>query len=465
MKTGREDFVVKALFVSLWKDVILCSVLTLATVVVAREPNYDEAKVAAYSLEDPLSFADGRKLASAAEWPLRRREIVKIFEREMYGRTPPAPETLVWEVLEEGPTLAGLAIRRQYRTWFVSDKTGPYVDWLVIIPNRIKQNDPRLKDGRVVCENTERVPVVLLLNYRGNHELVTDPEVIIPDNIWVRNSAEFFCSDHRPSAKGRGLCRGTNVRAPFPLETIVARGYALITACYGQVSPDAEVGKGDWEDMAYTGVFDLWPRRDPAATDNVTALGAWAWALSRGLDLAFRIPEIDARRNVVTGCSRLAKAALLAASRDERFAVCVPCQTGGGGCPLGKRDYGENVSTMTSMFPHWYCRAYAKYADNERSQRFDQHLLIASIAPRAILVEGFNESWFDTKGEYLACVAASPVWRFLGREGLKEARFPSEYDTSCIGACLGYVRRGGAHGISGSDWQWMLDFADRALKE
>ena len=26
----------------------------------AREPNYDEAKVAPYTLEDPLAFADGR---------------------------------------------------------------------------------------------------------------------------------------------------------------------------------------------------------------------------------------------------------------------------------------------------------------------------------------------------------------------------------------------------------------------
>ena len=201
----------------------------------------------------------------------------------------------------------------------------------------------------------------------------------------------------------------------FPLETILARGYAVMSACYGQVSPDVEerdVKQGTPRETAYTGVFTLWPKRDESRDDNTTALGAWAWALSRGLDLAERIPEIDATKSVATGCSRLAKTALLAAARDERFAVCVPNQTGGGGVPLAKRDYGENVSTEMAMFHHWYCKAYNKYVDNEQAMKFDQHLLVAAVAPRRILVQGFNSGWFDTKGEFLSCRAASPAWEF-----------------------------------------------------
>ena len=71
----------------------------------AREPNYDEAKVAPYTLEDPLTFADGRKLKDASEWPARRKEILDIFAREMYGVEPPAPEAVVTELREEGPIL------------------------------------------------------------------------------------------------------------------------------------------------------------------------------------------------------------------------------------------------------------------------------------------------------------------------------------------------------------------------
>ena len=435
----------------------------LAAIAVAREPNYDESKVVPCSLEDPLTFADGTKLTDPSQWPARRAEIVKIFEREMFGRTPPKPEAVVTELQEEGPTLAGLAIRRQYRMWFKADKSGPFLEWLVVIPNRIGGTEPTIRDGTVVCENAAKVPVVLMLNYRGNQEILTDPEVFFPENVWLRNNTAYSIFGHRPTGDTCGAARKTASASPMPIETIVARGYAFVTACYGQVSPDVVVRDGDPESLAYTGVFAMWPERDPQADDNITAIGAWAWALSRGLDLVERISEIDATKSVATGCSRLAKASLLACSRDERFAVCAPCQTGGGGCPLAKRDFGENVSTAIKTFPHWYCRAYGKYVDNEQAMKFDQHLLLASIAPRALLVEGFNAGWFDTKGEYLACRAASPAWVLLGKAGLPEGDFPANYDVSLIGPSLGYVRRGGAHGISGCDWQWTLDFADRVF--
>ena len=93
---------------------------------------------------------------------------------------------------------------------------------------------------------------------------------------------------------------------------------------------------------------------------------------------------------------------------------------------------------------------------------FDQHWLLACVAPRPLLVEGFNEPWFDTKGEFLACRAASPAWELLGRPGLPPGDLPAPFDESRIGPCLGYVRRGGPHGISAHDWAWTLDFAERA---
>ena len=95
---------------------VLGAVLALG--VLARKPNYDEEKGAPYTLEDPLTFANGHKLKDASEWPARRAEIVKIFEREMFGRTPPPPEAVVTEMFEEGVTLDGLGIRRQYHLWF-----------------------------------------------------------------------------------------------------------------------------------------------------------------------------------------------------------------------------------------------------------------------------------------------------------------------------------------------------------
>ena len=91
---------------------------------------------------------------------------------------------------------------------------------------------------------------------------------------------------------------------------------------------------------------------------------------------------------------------------------------------------------------------------------FDQHLLLACVAPRAMLVEGFDEKWFDTKGEFLALQAASPVWEKFAGKGLPRVAWPDDYDTSAIGLRLGYVRRTEKHGHAACDWVWMLRFAD-----
>ena len=193
--------------------------------------------------------------------------------------------------------------------------------------------------------------------------------------------------------------------------------------------PDPSGGRERQDKEAYSsGIFDLWGPRDPARDDNTSSLMAWAWGLVRGMDMIEMLPGLDASRVLLTGYSRLAKAALLAGAYDERFAVVVPNQTGGGGAPLSKRRFGENVGTEVVSFSHWYCRAYDKYADNEKNMPFDQHLLLACIAPRPLMVQGFDELWFDTKGEFLALKAASPVWKFLGKKGLPDVEWPGDYE-------------------------------------
>ena len=420
--------------------------------VFVHKDNYDKSKIAPYTLEDPLTFADGRKVKSAADWCERRREILGIFAREMYGEEPPRPETLITELTDEKPAVDGMAIRRQYRMRFKEDGSGPSINWIVWIPKFVKKP----------------VPVISFLNFNGNHELVPDEDVPVQQG-WMCNNANLGITNHSATAATRGRLQDPNGATVFPLGMILARGYAVMSACYCEVSPDPNRRESDsrfWQNpFAYTGVFELWGERDQSRTDNITSLGAWAWALSRGLDLAERIPELDAKRAVVTGCSRLGKAALIAAARDERFAVCVPNQTGGGGVPLAKRDYGENVSTENRYFTHWFCRAYAKHSEAPwKTLSFDQHLLVACIAPRALLVEGFDSPWFDAEGEYLSVRAASPVWEFLGMGGMPDVPFPDDFDTSAIGRRLGYVRRSQNHGISACDWTWLLDFADRQLR-
>ena len=401
--------------------------------------NFDRAKIGDVKLEDPLVFADGSRVVTPEDWKRRRAEILGLFEREMYGRIP-MPIHPVVDVIDEGVSVGGYATRKLFRMYFREDRTGPCVNWLMLAPRHAKAPSPAL----------------LFLNYGGNHELIDDWTIPVP-TCWMRPAPGFRRFGERATAATRGLYADHNLRTVYPVGTMIARGFAVLTACYCEISPDWH---GRRLDGNYRGddVLSLFPF-DPARTDNMTALGAWAWTLMRGMDLLESEPEIDAKRVTVLGSSRLAKAALLAGAFDERFFAVVPNQTGGGGSPLLKRNYGENAESLWRNFPHWFCAAFAKYAGNEKSMPFDSHLLMACVAPRKLLIEGFDDPFYDTEGEFLAAKAASPVWEFLGRAGLPSVAFPDDYDTSAIGSDLGYVRRTEKHGLSAYDWMWIMDFS------
>ena len=380
------------------------------------EFNYDESKAGRlgvdYSLEDPLVFADGRRVTKE-NWPERRRELLDLFEREVYGRLPPRPEEMASEIVDERMSKDRFAILRQYRQYFRADKSGPAIDWLVILPRHAKG----------------RVPVFLHLNYAGLEKISE---------------------------------KKTN-HYDLPWDMLVANGYAFMSARYTQITGDGPKRGG-----YFNGVCALWGRRDFAKPDNPGSLIIWAWGLMRGLDLAERIPEIDAARNVVIGSSRLGKAALLAAAYDERFKVCVPNQTGAVGVQLMKRDYGESLKGQRLSLPHWYCRNIWKYAENPVAQPFDQHLLIACVAPRALLLECYHKKWFDPKGEWLAAKAASPAWELLTGKALgggdrPPSAWPEPYSDVAAHPPFGYVRRTECHGLSPYDWKWALDFAESEL--
>ncbi|MDD4101927.1 MAG: alpha/beta hydrolase [Kiritimatiellae bacterium] len=404
----------------------------------ALTANYDESKIAPYTLPDPLTFADGTKLTAPEQWPRRRDEILALFEAQMFGVIPPPPSVMRLELLESKDVMEGLATRKQIRMWFRDDRTGPKIDWIIFTP----------KDAPAP------VPAYIGLNYYGNQELDADPSILLTEG-WLRDDKKHFIENHRASEKSRGLSAKPGFTQTWPFEMLIRRGYALATACYGDVAPDHK-------ELYTNGVHTVFPPQAPDAGNKTTAIAAWAWALMRGMDMLEQEPAVDPKRVAAVGCSRLAKTALLAGAKDERFAVVIPNQTGGGGVPLAKRDYGENVSLQNQNFPHWFCRNFRQYSDNEAAMPFDQHMLVAACAPRRIYVSSFPGKWFDPYGEFLSMKAAEPVWRFLGHPGLPAAEWPDEM-TPSIGSHMAYHRRPFEHGIARYDWECYLAFTDRAF--
>jgi hypothetical protein len=269
----------------------------------------------------------------------------------------------------------------------------------------------------------------------------------------MRASTEFGITNHRATEKTRGVHAYR-----WEVEKIIARGYATISAYYGDLCPD-HVG-GITESI---GALFKTGTTEQRAPDAWGAIGIWAWGLSRALDYLETDPELDAPRVAVHGFSRLGKAAIWAAAQDERFAMLISNESGCGGAALSKRIYGETVGIINSKFPHWFSKNFRRYDDNEAALPVDQHELLALIAPRPLYVASAEgDQWADPRGEFLSAQAAEPVYALFGKKGLGVTAMPP-LDTP-VGDTIRYHNRTGKHDMTAYDWAQYLDFADRHLR-
>lgn len=385
-----------------------------------RPANYDEDKVPPYSLPDPLVSRAGAPVSDPETWNrVRRPEIMRLFQEEMFGVAPPRPEGLSFRVVSvDDAALGGAAIRKNIE----------------------------LKIAR--AENAPRFPVTLYL-----------PKTVRPAPVFV--GLHLFDTSAEVPRLGTSLVDPGAAKFVLPkerlFEEVVGRGYGVASLDAKEIAPDAA-------DHFCEGVIDFYApegvkKRAPAEWG---AIGAWAWALSRALDYLETDADVDAGRVIAIGHSRMGKTALWAGAQDERFAMVVSNNSGCGGAALSKRIFGETVALINARFPHWFCESFRKYNDREVDLPFDQHMLLALIAPRPVYVgSAAKDAWADPRGEFLACVAADPVYRLLGVEGLVAKELPPLNES--VGGKLGYHLRAGPHALTDFDWLRYVDFADRWL--
>ena len=380
------------------------------------EPNYDEATIPAYTLPDPLTFADGTKVTTPEQWMGQRRsQLLKLFETEMFGRAPGRPEKLHFRLLKkDDDAFGGKAVSKEVGIYFTDNET-QFIRLLVITPKGAKGP----------------VPTFLGINFKGNHAISYDECITMPGR-------DEYARYGRYSEAPRG-----DAERRWPVELILSRGYGLATFYRADIDPD-------WDDAFTNGVQPLFYRKGQTYpnSDEWGTIAAWSWGLSRALDYLETDPDIDASKVAVIGHSRLGKAALWAGATDERFAMVVSNCSGCGGAAISRRAVGETVRVINNSFPHWFCDNFIKYNDNEAALPFDQHELLALIAPRPLCVASATEDlWADPAGEKLAAEEADKVYNFLGYEGM-----------------IQYHTREGGHDIVAYDWNFYLDFADEKMK-
>lgn len=248
----------------------------------------------------------------------------------------------------------------------------------------------------------------------------------------------------------------TETSSQWPLKEILARGYGVAYAWYWDIEPDRADG---WQTGIRTRLADklgIQPR-------EWSAMGAWAWGLSRMVDYLVTNPAVDKQHLIVIGHSRLGKAAVWAGANDPRFAMVVSNESGEGGAALGKRDYGETIAIINDKFPWWFSPNYKQYGSNPAAMPFDQDWLLALIAPRPLYVaSAMGDQWSDPKGEFLSAKLAGAVYRLYNKTGIDvDSMPPLEHP---VGDAIGYHIRNGKHDMTLYDWQQYMNFADRQFR-
>ena len=401
--------------------------------------NFDRENIPSFSLPSPLKRADGSFVTSASEWMSRRRpEILQLFKDEIYGEQLPRPDEMRFELLscKEG-ALNGLARRQEVRIHCAMQNGKSFsFDLLLYLPLEVKKP----------------VPCFFGLNFKGNHGCTDETDVLKTPvrfnngnvNVVTRVTPEFF------EETSRGI---QSYRWCF--EEVIKRGYATATICYEDIFPDVPDG---WQEscLSLFGDFDGYY----GFHEKYSAIGAWAWGISRALDYLETVPEIDSQKLLLHGHSRLGKTALWAGASDQRCQLVISNDSGCLGAALSHRMFGENFFILVNYRPHWFVKNARKYINKEYEMPFDQHFLLSLIAPRLLAVaSATSDSGADPEGEFLSAVHSGSVYALFGSNGLECEQMPPP-DTFVTGD-ISYHIRTGRHNQMPEDWAHYLEIADK----
>ncbi len=384
-----------------------------------RAPNYDEMKANPWIYyPDPLTTFDGKKVKSAKMWrKVRRPELVKVFEDEVYGRVPENVPAVHWEVVkEEKVDMEGIPCIRRDLAGVADNSACPSIEVRI----QAQVTWPEAAKGPV--------PVIMEFGYifSGGFRFPTRPGVP-PAKSWQQQ--------------------------------VVERGWAAAVIVTGSIQADGGYGLRG-------GIVGLTNKGEYRKPTDWGALRAWGWGASRLLDYFETRPEFDATKVAIEGVSRNGKAALVTMAFDERFAAGLIASAGEGGTSPWRRNVGESLGNLADAGEyHWMCGNFIKYGADpltENDLPVDQHELIALCAPRPCFISSGTwdaDKWQDLIGMFMATVKATPVYELLGEKGMNTDLYPGT-DVGIIEGRLAFRQHHGGH-ESGPNWPYFLDFFDQ----
>ncbi len=156
------------------------------------------------------------------------------------------------------------------------------------------------------------------------------------------------------------------------------------------------------------------------ATNSAGILLAWAWGVSRIIDVIEQSGGTILRADAmgVTGCSRYGKGAFTIGAFDQRIALTMPIESGSGGAPIFRGIPGESgaqpLSSAYSEQP-WLGDSFGSFTSNPAALPVDTHETIAMIAPRGLFImENPHIDWLSARSGSVAALAGAEVYKALG---------------------------------------------------
>lgn len=373
-----------------------------------EEANYDESKVPDYKLPKILETSDGDPVTTVNQWRYQRRpEIVNTFSEHVYGQMPKDFDSIEFNVVSENNSaLNGAATAKEIDITITRKENSLPIRLNLLIPN----------------DAEKPVPVTVLMNHRGLENMDI-----------TRESKEDF----------------------WPAEIILERGYAAAVFSVEDVADD------DPETYTEDILETLYPEQI-GKDDGMMALSAWGWGAMRVMDYLETDNDIDQQKSMLVGHSRGGKSALWTGANDERWGIIVANESGAVGAALSKRKFGETIEIINNGFPYWFTPNFEAFNQNESEMSFDQHMLLATIAPRGVYITAAEEDeWADPKGMYESLLHASEVYeKIYGISVPLNERMPA-INNPTDNPYAAYHIRDGEHDLKLYDWVQFLNFADR----
>ena len=152
------------------------------------------------------------------------------------------------------------------------------------------------------------------------------------------------------------------------------------------------------------------------------AYSEWAWGISRLIDgleqLGPEVTKVDVKHIGVSGCSYAGKMALFCGAFDERVALTIAQEPGGGGAASWRYNcHVDSVENLDRTDYHWFLESQLEqfHGDSVYLMPYDHHELVAMVCPRALLMLGNTDyRWLADESAYVSMNAARKVWQKLG---------------------------------------------------